>query len=47
MLVNTETGSTFTIDEISDDLEAAGFRNPEPLLMQETMHSVIRAQKPE
>jgi SAM-dependent methyltransferase len=47
MLVNTETGATFTFDEICEDLKSAGFAAPELLRMEDTMHCVIRARKSE
>jgi hypothetical protein len=29
MIVNTESGGTFSFEELAEDLLAAGFRNPE------------------
>ena len=46
MLVNTETGGTFTLAEISADLEAAGFLGAELLRNEDTMNCVVRARKP-
>ncbi len=45
MLVNTETGGTFTFEEIAEDLKAAGFTGADMLRMEETMHCVVRAKK--
>jgi SAM-dependent methyltransferase len=47
MLVNTETGATFTFDEIAEDLRAAGFQDPTMLHTEDTMYSVAMATKPE
>jgi len=46
MLVNTERGGTFTFAEIAEDLEAAGFRDPELRVRSEEMSSVVTAVKP-
>jgi hypothetical protein len=46
MLVNTETGGTFTFDEYAEDLRAAGFTNPELWVKHEAMNSVVVATKP-
>jgi hypothetical protein len=45
MLVNTETGGTFTFDEIAADLQAAGFSRPLWALRDEGMQSVVVARK--
>lgn len=46
MLVGTDGGDTYTLDEIRHDLEAAGFRDVQPVLSGERMDSVIQARKP-
>lgn len=46
MLVNTESGGTFTFAEFSDDLKAAGFVEPRLAVRGEAMNSVIVADKP-
>jgi ubiquinone/menaquinone biosynthesis C-methylase UbiE len=46
MLVNTESGGTFTFAEFAEDLAAAGFTNPQRRLKHEAMNSVITAEKP-
>jgi len=46
MLVNTESGGTFTLEELSEDLLAAGFREPTLLVEGEWMDSVVRARRP-
>ena len=46
MLVNTESGGTFTFEEIAADLKAAGFVEPKQLLRAEgpmAMGSVVAA----
>jgi len=45
MLVNTETGGTFTFDEIAEDLQEAGFTEPELVVEAEDMNSVVMARK--
>ena len=48
MLVNTDSGGTFTFEEIAADLKAAGFVEPQQLLRAEgpmAMASVVAAQK--
>jgi len=45
MLVNTERGGTFTFDEYTTDLEAAGFVRPRLVIKDEAMNSVIIAEK--
>lgn len=47
MLVNTETGGTFTFEEIAEDLHAAGFVRPELALQGDQMDSVVVATRPE
>jgi SAM-dependent methyltransferase len=47
MLVNTESGGTFTFDEFAEDLQAAGFNNPRMVIRHEGMNSVIMADKPD
>ena len=46
MLVNTETGGTFTFQEFRDDLQAAGFVDAELRIRSEDMNSVVMARKP-
>jgi precorrin-6B methylase 2 len=46
MLVGTEGGGTFTFDEFSQDLNAAGFTNVELAHQGQAMDSLIRARKP-
>lgn len=46
MLVNTETGGTFTFEELAEDLQWAGFAVPELRVKDEGMHSVVMARKP-
>ncbi|MBN2292140.1 MAG: methyltransferase domain-containing protein [Pirellulales bacterium] len=45
MLVNTETGGTFTFAEYAEDLEAAGFGNPQLVVKHEAMNSVVIADR--
>ena len=45
MLVNTDTGGTFTFDELAADLQAAGFANPELTQKSDDMSSVVSATK--
>ena len=48
MLVNTDTGGTFTFDEFAEDLKAAGFVEPTLLRRDEgpmAMNSVVTAKK--
>ena len=45
MLVGTETGGTFSFDEIAADLQAAGFRDPVWLVKDPTMNSIVTARK--
>jgi len=46
MLVNTETGGTFTFDEIAEDLVSAGFVEPKLSVPADDMHAVVEARKP-
>jgi SAM-dependent methyltransferase len=46
MLVNTESGGTFTFEEFAEDLRAAGFVEPRLSVSGETMNSVVMADKP-
>ena len=46
MLVNTESGGTFTFDEYAADLRAAGFENPRLAVEDEAMSSVVVAERP-
>jgi hypothetical protein len=46
MLVNTESGGTFTFEEFDEDLRATGFVEPRLALSGETMNSVVVADKP-
>jgi precorrin-6B methylase 2 len=46
MLVGTEGGGTFTFDELSEDLEAAGFTNPTVVRQDDGMNSIVIAEKP-
>ena len=43
MLVNTQSGGTFTFDELAEDLRAAGFPDPKLLIEDESMNSVVEA----
>jgi len=45
MLVNTETGGTFTFEELAEDLQAAGFADPQLQVKDEGMNSVVVAVK--
>jgi len=47
MLVNTESGGTFTFQEYAEDLQAAGFRQPALLVRDEWMNSVVAAGRAE
>jgi len=46
MLVNTPTGGTFTFEELAEDLQEAGFVDPELAVRHEAMNSVVVASKP-
>lgn len=45
MLVGTEGGGTFTLDEFREDLESAGFSDVDLLHRDEGMNSLVRARK--
>ena len=45
MLVATEGGCTFTVEEMAEDLEAAGFEEPRLMRQGEYMDSLVRARK--
>ena len=45
MLVNTESGGTFTYAEIAADLEAAGFVKPRLAVASKEMSAVVEAEK--
>jgi predicted O-methyltransferase YrrM len=45
MLVNTENGGTFTFDELADDLQAAGFVDPQLAVPADDMNAVVSARK--
>ena len=45
MLVNTESGGTYTFEEYADDLRAAGFDDPQLAVKHEAMNSVVVAVK--
>ncbi len=45
MLVNTESGGTFTFAEFAEDLQAAGFVEPELRVQSEDMNSVVVARR--
>jgi hypothetical protein len=46
MLVNTESGGTFTFEEFAEDLQAAGFLDPQLAVKSDGMSSVVTASKP-
>ena len=46
MLVNTDSGGTFTFHEYAEDLQSAGFENPQLQVKHEAMNSVVVAEKP-
>lgn len=46
MLVNTDSGGTFTFEEYAEDLRAAGFEDSRLTVKHEAMNSVIVAHKP-
>ena len=46
MLVNTNTGDTFTFDELAEDLQTAGFVDVELAVKADDMSSVVIATKP-
>jgi hypothetical protein len=43
--VNTETGGTFTFDEIAEDLHAAGFHDPRLAVAADDMTAVVEGTK--
>lgn len=45
MLVNTESGGTYTFEELAEDLHAVGFQDAQWVLQQD-MNSVVMAKKP-
>ncbi len=45
MLVHTKGGGTYTFQEFAEDLQSAGFRNPQWVIRREDMNSVILAEK--
>ena len=45
MIVNTDTGTTFSFEELAEDLQTAGFVNPQLALKAEDMSSVVTATK--
>ena len=46
MLVNTESGGTYTFEEYAEDLRSAGFEDPRLAVKHEAMNSVVLAVKP-
>ena len=46
MLVNTETGMTYTFQEIAEDLQSAGFVEPRLSIPSDDMHAVVEARRP-
>jgi hypothetical protein len=47
MLVNTTGGDTYTLEEVKDALEEAGFIKVKLVRMGERMDCLVEAQKPE
>ena len=47
MLANTESGGTFTLEEISEDLRSAGFVNPRLSVPSDDMSAVVEADRPQ
>ncbi len=45
MIVNTEGGGTFSFAELAEDLQAAGFVDPQLALKTDTMSSIVTAKK--
>jgi precorrin-6B methylase 2 len=43
MLVGTDTGGTFTFEELAEDLKAAGFLRPELTVRDDDMNSIVTA----
>jgi SAM-dependent methyltransferase len=46
MLVNTDSGGTYTFEEYAEDLRSAGFDRPHLAVKHEAMNSVVVAEKP-
>jgi hypothetical protein len=46
MLVHTETGTTFTFEELAEDLRQAGFVEPQLAVKTSGMSSVVVASRP-
>ena len=46
MIVNTDNGGTFSFEELAEDLQAAGFRDPELAVKADDMSSIVTAVKP-
>ncbi len=46
MIVNTDTGTTFSFEELAEDLQAAGFVNPQLAVKTDDMSSIVTAMKP-
>lgn len=46
MIVNTDNGGTFSFEELADDLQAVGFRDPELAVKADDMSSIVTAVKP-
>jgi len=45
MIVNTDTGTTFSFEELAEDLKAAGFKEPKLAVKAEDMNSIVTAVK--
>jgi len=45
MIVNTDTGTTFSFEELAEDLQTTGFTNPQLSLKTEDMSSIVTATK--
>ena len=46
MLANTDSGDTYSLEEISADLQAAGFVEPRLAVAADDMQAVVEARKP-
>ena len=46
MVVNTESGGTFSFEELAEDLRAVGFGNPKLAVKADDMSSIVVAVKP-
>jgi SAM-dependent methyltransferase len=46
MIVNTDSGTTFSFEELAEDLHAAGFTNPQLAVKAEDMSSIVTAVRP-